>query len=68
MNNWDILALIVLVAILSILVLILWIEWQAKDVEICIMKLKYKILLDMYKALKNNDFTKMEKDVHFLGK
>ena len=68
MNDWVILAQIILVAILSALVLILWIEVQTKDLEILIVELKYKTLLDMYKALKNSDFTKMEKDVHFLGK
>ena len=68
MNNWVILAQILLVAILFGLVFILWIELQSKDLEILILELKYKTLLDMYKALKNSDFTKMEKDVHFLKK
>ena len=65
MNNWVILAQIFLVAILVALVFILWIEVQSKDLEILIVELKYKTLLDMYKALKNTDFTKTGKYEHF---
>lgn len=68
MNSSCIYVLLFLVAILSLFACTLFIMVRQMEEELKVIEINYNTSLELYKALKNSDFTKTKKDEHFSKK
>lgn len=68
MNSSCIYVLLFLVAILSLFACTLFIMVRQMEEDLKVIEINYNTSLELYKALKNSDFTKTEKLEHFSEK